>query len=278
MKKIFIRQLLPILLTVFTFLVLATALYGLLLILNAFPLKEQIVLDFRKRDILIGIVIYLKTAIDFAIFIGNLMHTNPGWRKRVAIEFGTAMGNALGTFLILTIWVFLKEVPILLVVMIFIASIVLLRMAEESLEEFLKQRKSFIKMKRPVGLLQEQLNIVNRIFRPILKLFVPNLNLMHAKKLSFANLIVFSLTIPFILGLDNFAGYIPLFSIVNLFGFSVGVMLGHMILNIGLFALPKLTVKVVRHPFVLVIGGVAFVILGIWGIYESVNILLSVIK
>jgi hypothetical protein len=278
MKKIFIRQLLPIILTILTFFILATTLYGLLLILNEFPLTQPIILDFRKRDLALGIFIYLKTAIDFAIFIGNLMHTNPGWQKRIAIEFGTALGNALGTFLILTIWVFLKEVPILLVAMIFIASIVLLRMAEESLEEFLKQKKSFIRMKTPVGLLQEQLNIVNKIFRPLLGLFVPNLNLMGAKKLSFINLIVFSLTIPFILGLDNFAGYVPLFTVVNLFGFAIGVMLGHMILNIGLFAMPSLTVKIVRHPFVLVFGGIAFVFLGIWGIYESVGILLSVIK
>jgi hypothetical protein len=163
-----------------------------------------------------------------------------------------------------------------MIAMVFIASIVLLRMAEESFESFLDQKNSFIilNIRKPVSLLQGQLDIVNRLFRPILKFFVPSLNLTKTKKLSFANLVVFSLTIPFVLGLDDFAGYIPLFTIVNVFGFSIGVLLGHMLLTIGLFAFPKKTVAVVRHPIVLVMGGIAFIGLGIYGFYECINILL----
>lgn len=277
MKNAFIRQLVPVILTVVTFLALSTCLYGLLLILNSLPLSQEVLLDFRKRDVLIGIAVYLKTAIDFAIFIGNLMHTNPGWRKRIAIEFGTAVGNAFGTFLVLIVWITFREVPLLMVVMIFVASIVLLRMAQESLEEFLKNKKSFINIKMPVYLLQAQLNFVNKLFRPVLKFVVPHLNLTRAKKLSFTNLVVFSFTIPFILGLDDFAGYIPLFSVVNLFGFALGVMLGHMILNIGLFVFPSLTVRVVRHPFVLILGGLAFIGLGLWGFFEAFKLLASIL-
>ncbi|HYM65609.1 MAG TPA: hypothetical protein VES68_03985 [Candidatus Sulfotelmatobacter sp.] len=276
MKKIIIHQFIPILLTVLTFFILSTVLYGLLLLLNSLNLGAPIVLDFRRREVLVGIIIYLKTAIDFAIFTGNLMHSNPGWKKRIAIEFGTALGNGIGTFLILIVWTIFKEVPLLMIVMIFIASVVLLRMAEESLEEFLKQKQSFIKIKRPVGLLQSQLNFVNTIFRPILRFFVPNLNLTKTKKLSFINLVIFSFTIPFVLGLDDFAGYIPLFTIINVFGFSVGVLFGHMLLTIGLFAFPKKTVEVVKHPFVLIIGGIAFIALGLYGFYESILILTSV--
>lgn len=278
LKKLLIEQALPILLTVFTFLVLATLLYGLLLILDSLHIGGPIILDFRKREVLFGIIIYLKTAVDFAIFIGNLMHTNPGWKKRIAIELGTALGNGLGTFLILILWTVFKAVPLLMVVMIFIAAVILLRMAQESFEEFLKQKKSFIKLKMPVSLLQDQLNFVNKIFRPILRFFVPNLNLTKSKKLSFANLVVFSFTIPFVLGLDDFAGYIPLFTLVNVFGFSIGILLGHMLLTIGLFAFPKLTVSVVKHPFVLIIGGLAFIGLGLYGFYESVIIFLSFLK
>jgi hypothetical protein len=272
LKKILIEQALPIFLTFLTFLGLSTLLYGLLLILNSLNLKTPIILDFRRREVLFGVIIYLKTAVDFAIFIGNLMRTNPGWKKRIAIELGTAIGNGFGTFLILIIWTLFKEIPPLMIIMIFIASVVLLRMAQESFEEFLKQRQSFIKLKMPVSLLQDQLNLVNKLFRPILRFFVPNLNLTKTKKLSFVNLIVFSLTIPFVLGLDDFAGYIPLFTLINVFGFSVGILLGHMLLTIGLFAFPKKTVEVVKHPIVLIVGGLAFIGLGIYGFYESVNI------
>ena len=276
MKKIFIEQFVPLILTVFTFLVLSTVLYGFLLFLNSFLLQDQVILDFRKRDVLIGIAVYLKTAIDFAIFIGNLMRTNPGWQKRIAIELGTAVGNAFGTFLVLTVWIFFKQIPILMAAMVFVASVVLFRMAQESFEEFLKQKKSFIKMRMPAYLLQSQLNLVNKLFRPLIGFFVPNLNLTRAKKLTFANLVVFSFTIPFILGLDDFAGYISLFSIINVFGFALGVLVGHMLLNIGLFTFPKKTVQVVTHPFVLIGGGFAFIGLGLWGFIETVRVLLSI--
>jgi hypothetical protein len=275
LKKLLIEQAIPILLTFLTFLGLATLLYGLLLILSSFSLGAPIILDFRRREVLFGIIIYLKTAIDFAIFTGNLMKTNPGWKKRIAIELGTAVGNGLGTFLILIIWTVFKAIPPLMIIMIFLASVVLLRMAQESLEEFLKQRESFIKLKMPVGLLQDQLNIVNTLFRPILRFFVPNLNLTKTKKLSFLNLVAFSLAIPFVLGLDDFAGYIPLFTLINVFGFSIGILLGHMLLTIGLFAFPQKTVAVVRHPMVLVFGGLAFIGLGLYGFYESVSILIN---
>ncbi|HUD09587.1 MAG TPA: hypothetical protein VMR77_02195 [Patescibacteria group bacterium] len=272
LKKILIEQAFPIFLTFLTFLGLATLLYGLLLVLSSFNVGQPIILDFRRREVLFGIIIYLKTAIDFAIFTGNLMKTNPGWKKRIAIELGTAVGNGFGTFLILIIWTVFKAIPPLMVIMIFIAAVVLLRMAQESFEEFLKQRESFIKLKMPVSLLQDQLNIVNKIFRPILRFFVPNLNLTKTKKLSFINLVIFSLAIPFVLGLDDFAGYIPLFTLINVFGFSVGILLGHMLLTIGLFAFPKKTVEVVKHPIVLIVGGLAFIGLGLYGFYESVNI------
>ncbi len=278
MKKIFIEQLVPIILTVFTFLVLSTVLYGVLLFFNSFLFQNnQVILDFRKRDVLIGIAVYLKTAIDFAIFIGNLMRTNPGWKKRIAIELGTAVGNAFGTFLVLAVWIFFKQIPILMAIMVFIASVVLFRMAQESFEEFLKQKKSFIKMRMPAYLLQSQLNVVSKLFRPLIGFFVPNLNLTRAKKLTFANLVVFSFTIPFILGLDDFAGYISLFSIINVFGFALGVLLGHMFLNIGLFTFPKKTVQIVTHPFVLIGGGFAFIALGLWGFIETAKLLLSIL-
>ncbi|HUD04657.1 MAG TPA: hypothetical protein VMR59_01585 [Patescibacteria group bacterium] len=275
LKKLLIEQAFPIFLTFLTFLGLATLLYGLLLILSSFKLGQPIILDFRRREVLFGIIIYLKTAIDFAIFTGNLMKSNPGWKKRIAIELGTAVGNGFGTFLILIIWTIFKAIPPLMIIMIFIASVVLLRMAQESFEEFLKQRESFIKLKMPVSLLQDQLNIVNKIFRPILRFFVPNLNLTKTKKLSFINLVIFSLAIPFVLGLDDFAGYIPLFTLINVFGFSLGILLGHMLLTIGLFAFPKKTVEVVKHPIVLIAGGIAFIGLGLYGFYESVNIFLG---
>ena len=277
MSKKLIEKIIPVILALLTFLILSTLLYWVLLFLDSLHLNYPVILDFRRREVIFGILIYLKTAIDFAIFMGNLMHTNPGWRKKIAIAFGTSIGNAFGTFLILIVWTLFKEIPALMTLGVFISSVILLKLAEENFEIFLKQKKSFIKIRMPVNLLQNQLDFVNNQFRPVLKFLVPDLNLTGTKKLSFINLIVFSFTIPFILGINDFVGYIPLFEYVNVFGFTLGVMLGHMLLTIGLFLLPKKTVGIVKHPVVLIGGGLAFLAIGIFGFFEAFKILASII-
>jgi len=266
------QQVIPIVLTFLTFLALWGILYLLIFALNLLPTKEKIIFTLHKRDIFLGLTIYLKTSIDFAIFIGNLMHSNPGWKKRIAIELGTAIGNATGTFLILILWTFFKEVPILMTLMILIASFVLIRMAEESFEEFLKY-KNFTQIHSSISILQKQLNLINKFSGKFLKPIIPNLSITNIKVLSFVNLAIFSITIPFILGLDDFAGYIPLFSVINIYGFTIGVFFGHMILNIGLFLSPQKTIILVRHPIILLIGGIAFVGIAFWGFWEVFKIL-----
>lgn len=279
MKERIIReQVIPIILTILTFLVLCVALYFSILLLNLLPTQEKIALEIRKRDILVGLTIYLKTAIDFAIFIGNLMRSNPGWKKRIAIEVGTAVGNMAGTIVVLVLWNFFREIPILMAIMIFVASLVLLRMAQESIEEFLHNGKNnFTKFHTTVSFLNAQLATLNTLFKPLLGRLIPNTSITNTKTLSFWNLVAFSFTIPFILGLDDFAGYIPLFSIINVFGFAIGVFLGHMILNAALFVSPDKTTKLVRHPAVLIIGGIAFVGIAAWGFYEVSHILLALL-
>lgn len=270
------EQAIPIFLTILTFFALCVVLYTAISVLNLFPSREKIALEIRLTDVLVGLTIYLKTAIDFAIFIGNLMRSNPGWKKRIAIEIGTAVGNMGGTIVVLVLWNFFREVPILMAVMITVASLVLLRMAQESIEEFLHENNS-PKFHTSISFLNQQLTTVNKLFKPILGKLLPNTSITNIKSMSFWNLMAYSFTIPFILGLDDFAGYIPLFSIVNVFGFAIGVFLGHMILNAALFVSPKKTADIVRHPLVLIIGGLAFVGIALWGFYEVSHILLGII-
>lgn len=127
------RQFLPLGLTVVAFVVLTALIYVEINILNHFT-DDDISLVINPVDVLIGLTIYLKTAIDFAVFIGHLMHRNPGTKNRIAIELGSAFGNAAGTMAILLIWTFFKEVRWLLILMLFIAAIVLFKLAEDSLE------------------------------------------------------------------------------------------------------------------------------------------------
>jgi hypothetical protein len=93
------------------------------------------------------------------------------------------------------------------------------------------------------------------------------------KKLSLWGLFLFSFSIPFILGLDDFAGYVPLFNIVNVLGFGIGVFAGHMILNIFLFLSPSRTIALVKNAYISFAGSVAFVLLAVWGLFEVIKIL-----
>lgn len=270
MERLLKEQIIPLGLTVLTFVGLCFTLYFFIQLLNLFPTNEKIKIELvlRKRDILIGLTIYLKTSIDFAIFMGNLMKSNPGWKKRIAIELGTGVGHAAGTLIILATWNFLREVPILMATMIILASLILFRMAEESIEEFLQTQVKGARVHRITSILHYQLVLVNKFFKPILGKLIPNASINNIKTLSFFSLFIYALTVPFILGLDDFAGYIPVFSIINVFGFAAGVFLGHMTLNLGLFLSPKTTIKVVKTPVVLVVGAVAFVGIALWGFWE----------
>lgn len=270
--KILRSQFIPLSLTILTFFCLVGLLYLFILFLNLFSTTNKIVPDVRLADILVGLTIYLKTSIDFAIFIGNVMKHNPGWRKRIAIEAGTAGGNAAGTLLILLIWSFFREIPILMVVMIIVASLVLLKMAEESIGEFLETQKTHHPIRHITVFAHQQLTHINSLFKPVLGKLIPKTSITNTQMLSFWSLALFSFTIPFILGLDDFAGYVPLFSVINVFGFCMGVFLGHMILNLGLFLAPSKTVQLVKLPLILLFGGLAFTGIALWGVYEAFSI------
>lgn len=237
-------------------------------------IAEPIHIHLRWYDILIGLTIYLKTSIDFAIYIGRLMSHNRGYKSRIAIELGTAIGNAAGTFAILAVWAFFKEVKWLLALMIFLAALVLFRLAQDSLEHAksaeAQQQGFFARLVRFTEVILEK---VNRVIAPVLKFIVPNLSTGQKAGLKFPQLFWVAFTVPFILGLDDFAGYVPLFSIVNVLGFAIGVFAGHMILNMLLYISPAKTIKIVKNPLISFLGALAFIGLGIWGLLEVIKII-----
>ena len=267
------NQIIPIALTVVVAAALTAILWFEIVIINKYT-HEDIILNLRLVDVLVGLTIYLKTSIDFAIYIGRLMHTNPGWKSRVAIEIGTAVGNAAGTLAILALWAFFKEIKWLLILMIALAVLVLMKRAQDSLEHAKVEDESYPRwFRKLVSHSDRILEKFNRAFLPILRFVVPNISPKGAANLAFWPLFGFAFTVPFVLGLDDFAGYVPLFSIVNLFGFAVGVFGGHMILNMFLYLSPATTIRVVKNPVISLLGSYAFVGLAIWGFAEVVKLI-----
>ncbi|EKD87396.1 MAG: hypothetical protein ACD_36C00100G0001 [uncultured bacterium] len=270
MKALFVRidrspllsQLIPLSLTLVVFIIFVALLHAVLLLFNRIPQAEYVRLTPRWYDIAVGATIYLKTSIDFAIFMGRLMASNPGWRNRIAIEIGTAAGNTIGTIAIIGLWVVFKNVELLLAGMVFIASLVLFELANGSLEH-IKNRK----LRKP---LHWFLRVVTR-FTPKI-----GIDLSSRKNLPWWGLLGFSMSVPFILGLDDFAGYVPLFTVVNVYGFAIGVIGAHTLLNIALFLSPRRTIEAVRNEIVSFLGALAFIGLGIYGLVETVRILFEV--
>ncbi len=272
-ESIFLRQYLPLILTFVIFILLSIVLYLEIIALNKFS-REDILTQIHWGDIIVGTTIYLKTSVDFAIFIGNLMSVYPGWKNRVAIEIGTAVGNAVGTMAVLAIWSFFKEVEWLLAIMIFIAALVLLRLAQDGVEhakEDLHHAGGILG--KAVDILERILVAINKLVNPILKYIIPHTSMKASGKKTLFGVFLMSFTIPFILGLDDFAGYVPLFNIVNVFGFSIGVLAGHMILNAFLFVSPNKTIAIVKNSIVSFLGSLAFIALAIWGFWEVYKLL-----
>ena len=273
--KQFKEQSIPLILTLVVLAGLSVLLWLVIKTVNFFPVADKISPILRWSDILIGATIYLKTSVDFAIFIGRLMSTNPGWKNRIAIEIGTALGNALGTILILTLWIFFKEIHWLLAIMIFLAALVLFELAFGGLEHFVSWEGEG-KFKRAMYLsLDKFLSAILKLIQPLTSRILPDLGkkMNNNNKFPWKSLLWFSFTIPFLLGLDDFAGYVPLFNVVNVFGFSIGVLGAHTILNIALFINPAKTTAVVRNAWVSFLGTLAFIGLAIWGLVEVVKII-----
>lgn len=266
------NQLIAIVLTIITCAGLIGLLWLEITALNKFS-SDDIALHIRWADVLVGMTIYLKTSIDFAIFIGRLMEKNKGLRGRIGIEIGTSLGNAAGTMAILFVWTFFKSIDWLLAIMILLAALVLLRLAQDSLEHVELGPGSSSPLKKFVNLFRKTLEKVNNVIDPFLSKIVPSGGLNPVAKKTMLGLLALSFTVPFILGLDDFAGYVPLFNVVNVFGFSIGVFVGHMLLVIFLFMSPKKTTAVVKNAFVSIIGSIAFIILAGWGIFEAVKLL-----
>jgi hypothetical protein len=276
-EPLYPNQVVPLALTVVVFLAGIGLLWGEVHLLNyVIGGTERIVPTLRWQDIAIGLTIYLKTAIDFAIFIGRLMSEYPGWKNRIMIEIGTALGNIAGTMAILILWDIFREIKWLMAIMIVIAGLVLLRMAEEGLEHVKDEAGNY---KGPLGQIAKWIEIIlqkcNHFFAPVLNKIIPSTKIRENKKTSYGALLLLAISVPFILGLDDFAGYIPLFNVVNVFGFATGVFLGHMLLNIALFLSPQLTIKAVKNPIISFFGSIAFIVIAAWGFVEAWHLINS---
>jgi hypothetical protein len=278
------NNIIPLILAVLVLIILSIIYYGEITLLNSLPIvTEKIATNIRRTDVWVWLLIYLKTSIDFAIFIGILMKQYPWIKNRYAIEIGTWVGNMLWTAIVLAIWVFFKEVSLLLGIMVLLASLVLFEMAAGSIEHLFETDEDDTDSVAVSPLHIKIAHWLLALIKPILYVISPVLSKVMPKmshkadnstlKKTFWWLFMVSFSIPFILWLDDFAGYVPFFKVVNVFGFGLGIFLGHCILNIALFISPTTTIKAIKNPTIALLWCIAFIGLGGYGLYEAIKII-----
>ena len=232
-------------------------------------------------DILIWLTIYLKTSIDFALLIWILMQKYPGSKNQILIQSWTTIGNAFGTFAVLIIRFFFKEVYRLLALMIFIAALVLFELAQTSVEHIIEdshakhandERENHSPSTKLAIYIHDALAKINHYLEPITSKVLPSMKFDSDKQLTTWWLLLASFTVPFILGMDDFAGYVPLFNVINVFWFGIWVFLGHTILTTFLFISPAKTVQIIKNPIIAILWSIAFILIALRWLYDSWHI------
>lgn len=237
----FVKNKRPIILTFLAFFALTILLFLTINLINLINPKNAIIIKIIPVDILFGLFIYLKTSVDFVVFASNFIKKHREEKAMELFSLGTSLGNGVGIFLVIFVWSLIKNVKPLLIFSVLAASSFLIYIGSKNAIDFFKYK-----------IASENNNII------------PQTN-------SHLSTFLFSLRLPFILGIDDFAGYIPLFNILNITSFSVGVLLGHCILVSLILANEKLLRKIVQMRFFDLIGAILFLGIGVFGILHVFN-------
>lgn len=259
------KQLLPISISLGLFIIFSLISYILLKGLDGMHIfHESLSTNFIWVQIGLGIFIYLKTAVDYALFVGMLIEKNEGLNKRIAMNVGTSLGCFVGVTAIVILWSFFREIHWLMFILLILAACVLFGLGDGSQEHF---EEVDYRLRKP-------LEIFFKITRPVvefLTFFMPDSE-MKAKTFDTKKLFIISAIIPFALGADDLAGYMTLLTPMNVLSLLIGIYFGDAIIDIALFWNRDFTVKIVKNKWVSYFGALFFVGLGIMSIYHAISL------
>ena len=261
------NNIIPVSISLALFAAFSILTYFILLSLNTLNLiTEKLSTTVVWEQVIIGMLIYFKTAVDYAIFVGLLMDQNVGTKKRIAMNVGTSIGAFIGVTMILVLWALFKEIDWLMFILLIIAGCILLSLGDASQEHFKKLRME----------LRIPLEMFFNLIRPVVSIFtffMPEGD-MKARKLGIKKLFILSAIVPFALGADDLAGYMSLLNAFNVFSILIGIYLADCIIDIALFANRELTIKIVKNQWVSYAGAIAFIILGVLSLVHAFKIYL----
>ncbi len=257
------KQLLPITISFGLFGVFVACTYVVIKLLNL-GFTNKLSLEIVFVEVLLGVFIYLKTAVDYALFVGSLMENNNGIKKRIAMNAGTSIGCFLGVTIIAVLWTYFKEIHWLMGILLVIAGMILFKLGDGSRQHFEELHPH----------LKWPLEVFFKITRPVVRVFtffMPNTELQSGVSGAW-QLFFLSMIVPFALGADDLAGYMVLLTTTNFFSLLIGIYLGDAIIDVMLFANQELTVKIVKNKWVSYLGALTFIGLGVLSIIHAYHL------
>lgn len=133
-------QLIPVLVCAIMFVLFILATHFFIgSLINPFS-SEKIQLKLALEDVTVGFFLYFVTAVDYALIVGRMQIVNPGIGKRFAMNIFTCLGCFVGVSMVLFLWGFAKEVEILIIPLLIFAGSVMVKLAYEGHEYFVKAK------------------------------------------------------------------------------------------------------------------------------------------
>ncbi len=103
----------------------------------------------------------------------------------------------------------------------------------------------------------------------IFTFWIPELGSPKVKKMNLKTLTTWSFLLPFIIGLDDFVGYMGAMTIYNVFSLLVGIYFADILIDILIFVSPTFTKKMVESSILSILAAFAFIYLAYKSYSES---------
>lgn len=219
--------------------------------------SNKIHIVFYPTDFFVGFLLYFVTAIDYALIIGRMQTANPGNKARLIMNVFTCLGCFVGVTLILFLWGFAKEVSLIILPLLIFAGAVMVKLAYEGRSYYQQSPKINNIVKNLTTATLNVLYYPTRVF----SFWLPELGSPNVQKMTIAHLAKWSFLLPFIIGLDDFIGYMGAMTLYNTFSLIAGIYFADIVIDILIFFSPKFTSKMVESPYLSLFASYAFLYL-----------------
>ncbi len=218
---------------------------------------EKVKILLRPFDVTVGFLLYFVTAIDYALIVGRMQVINTGSKPRFVMNVFTCLGCFFGVTLVLFLWGFAKEVPFLIIPILFFAGSVMVKLAYEGRDYFSSSHQIPGALRIVTGKILNGLYFFTRFLTG----WIPKLGSPDLVRMSLTRLAKWSFFLPFIIGLDDLVGYMGAMTIYNVFSLLFGIYLADVVIDILIFVSPRTTKRIVESPYLSFLAAYAFMYL-----------------